>query len=247
MKARVHTYGMSVLAVFMLASAPAEAAIISWSQPVTITSEEVIQANVSSAFNISPTASTLAVTTTTQTVNFVGGNSYARTSNGITLTLINANPGFMNAGIGPVAGAWVGSHTDPDFSAIMNTFAHTRVTNPSNGTFTLSGLEIGQQYSVQLLVSDMRAGIGDIRSIRFDDGLGNFTDWALESSAPSFIGTFTANSTSQSFGVFSQATSGDSGSVLNAVTISLVPEPSTALLGGLGIGLGMCLLLRSRR
>jgi len=76
MRAKDHTHGRSlsygsVLAVVMLASAPAEAAIISWSQPVTITSEAVIQANVSSAFNLYNVTTTLAVTTATQTVNFV--------------------------------------------------------------------------------------------------------------------------------------------------------------------------------
>jgi len=170
------------------------------------------------------------------------------TSNGVTLTLPIANPGFMNAGIGVVSGAWDGPNVDADFETIMDSFAHTQVSNPSDGTFLLSGLTAGQQYSVQLFASDMRAGIGNVRSIRFGDGSGNFTAWALQSTAPSFIGTFTADPDgTQSFGVFSTSTSTESGSVLNAVTISIVPEPSTALLGGLGIGLGMLLLLRSRR
>jgi hypothetical protein len=218
----------AIIGIALSFGSTSNAADITWTSQGTITNENVIQANVTSAFNLWNQNTNLEVTTNSQTVTFASTASGSITSNGVTLTVPIENPGFMNAGIFSIAGVWDGPNVDADFETIMDSFAHTQVSNPSNGTFTLSGLTVGQQYSVQLLASDMRAGIGDIRTIRFDDGLGNSTATVIQNTAPSFIGTFTANATTQAFGVFSTATSGSSGSVLNAVTLSAIPEPSFA-------------------
>ena len=217
----------------------ANAAVVTWTSQGTITDENVIQANVTSAFNLAGGSGTNVVTTTTQPVSFVNSNNSNTTvSNGITLTIVS---GFNN---GITSNVWDGTPVDLDFNTVMDGFAHSPGRSPGNGAFTLSGLTDGTEYSVQLFTSDTRDGIGNLRDIQFDDDLGNSTAAVLQSDKQFFIGTFTAVGTSQAFNAVS-TNQGTSGSViLNAATVSVIPEPSTALLGGLA---ALLALLRRRR
>lgn len=216
-----------------------QAAVITWTEQGTIVNENVIQPNVTSAFNLAGGTGTNAVTTTTQTVTFVNSdNSSITVSNGLTLTMVT---GF-NTGI--TANVWDGTPIDADFNAVMDSFAHSGTGNPATGTFTLSGLTDGTTYSVQIFTSDFRNNIGNVRGIQFNDGLGNSTaTGVLQSDKQYFIGTFTAVGTSQTIGAVS-TNQGTNGSViLNALTVSIIPEPSSALLGAIGA----LVLLRRRR
>lgn len=227
-----------------LASAPlAQAAVITWTSQGTITNEEVIQANVSSAFNLYNVTTNLAVTTTTQTVTFVSTASGSMTSNGVTLTM---GTGWSNAGIGATSTFWNGTPIDADFGTVMDSFAHGAAVAAATATFTLSGLTEGVQYSVQLFTSDSRANIGDRRSIRFNDGLGNSTAEVAQNAKQYFIGTFTAVGTTQDIITTSNPISpGTTTAVeLNALTLSIIPEPSGVLLLGLS---ALGLLVRRRR
>ncbi|QTN33683.1 PEP-CTERM sorting domain-containing protein [Akkermansiaceae bacterium] len=241
-------HSLSALVGIFVASCPlAHAATITWTSQGTITNENVIQANVSSAFNLSNTTTNWAVTTTVnpQTVTFASTASGAITSNGVTLTMTS---GWNNQGIAPLSTIWDGTPTDADFSQVMDSFAHgPGVAAPgASATFTLSGLTNGVKYSVQLFTSDSRANIGDRRSIRFNDGNGNLTAEVAQITKQYFIGTFTASGTTQAINATSSPISpGTSGAViLNALTLSVIPEPSGAMLLGLSI-LGF--LVRRRR
>lgn len=243
MNPQIHSISISarlafVLATFLTLVPATQAAVITWTEQGTITNEEVIQPNVSAAFDLRNTNASLAVTTTTQTVTFVSSSDANNTvSGGLTLTRVS---GFSNNGIAGAAAIWNGTPTDTDFGTVMDSFAHSGGANPATGTFTLNGLTEGVTYSLQLFASDTRATIGDRRTIQFSDGLGNSTAQVAQIDKQYFIGTFTAVGTSQTIGAVSLPISpGTSGSViLNAVTVSVIPEPSSLMLLALG-GLGL--------
>ena len=111
--------------------------------------------------------------------------------------------------------------------------------NAGGKTITLNNLTITQQYQVQIWVADGRYNPDQFTtitggpSLQVDSVVGNpntgFGQFA--------IGTFTADGTTQTIGI-------DSGSdIVNAVSVRAIPEPSAALLGGLGM---LCLLRRRR-
>lgn len=222
----------------------ASAAVITWVDQGTITSKEVIQPDVSSAFNLFNQNVTTSVTTATQTVQFVSTSSGSITSNGVTLALT----GFNNAGIQTLGNVWNGDNTDAGFNTVMNSFAHGPGVPTSNTTprfITLSGLTPGEVYSVQVFASDMRANIGNVRTIQFADTSGNATAEVLQNQGQYFTGTFIADATTQRIDVFSGPFPGPDGNgsvILNALTLSVIPEPSAGLLMGLG-----ALFLAARR
>jgi hypothetical protein len=115
-------------------------------------------------------------------------------------------------------------------------------------TVNLTGLTTGYTYRVQALVYDGRSEVSG-RTVNFDginqgvyaNGVYNVT-WG---NGLLVTGTFVADAATQNFTIeaFSGATS--KGGQLNALALfqTAVPEPSAALLGGLG----MLALLRRRR
>lgn len=121
--------------------------------------------------------------------------------------------------------------------------------NDTVGTIELTGLIVGQQYRIQALVYDGR-GVTTGRAVQFDGvSLGQYANGVINVSwGPGLLatGTFTADAVSQSFtqAVFANTSyTVNRGQTLNALTLYAVPEPSAALLGGLG----MLALLRRRR
>jgi hypothetical protein len=121
--------------------------------------------------------------------------------------------------------------------------------NDTVGTINLTGLTLGQQYRIQALVYDGR-GVTTGRAVQFDGvSLGRYANGVSNVSwGPGLLvtGLFTASATTQSFtqAVFENTTyTVNKGQTMNALTLYAVPEPSSALLGGLG----MLALLRRRR
>ncbi|TAE91390.1 MAG: PEP-CTERM sorting domain-containing protein [Verrucomicrobia bacterium] len=110
-------------------------------------------------------------------------------------------------------------------------------------TFTLSNLTVGQQYLIQFLVADNRSYIGPVnrnQTITAGGSTSGLLTYGVD--APSFassvIGTFTADATSLDF-----TFSANQSTQVNSIFVTAVPEPSAALLGGLGV----LALLRRRR
>lgn len=109
-------------------------------------------------------------------------------------------------------------------------------------TFTLSNLQIGQEYLIQFLVGDNRSWLGTMsRSQTITAGGSTSGSLTFGYNAPAFassvIGTFTADSTSLDF------TFNGANTQVNSIFVAAIPEPSSALLGGLGV----LALLRRRR
>lgn len=130
------------------------------------------------------------------------------------------------------------------------TFGSAGVANTVTlGTGSLPTLTIGQEYQVQLLVFDGRNTTGQAgRYIRVDGtNMGVYANGVTGVTwGPGLLvtGTFVADATTQSFTMEAfNANNTSAGGQLNALVLHAIPEPSVALLGGLGV-LG---LLRRRR
>lgn len=117
------------------------------------------------------------------------------------------------------------------------------------GTVSLTGLTSGYTYRIQALVYDGRSLYAG-KTVEFDStNLGVYSNGVLNVKWGDGLlatGTFVADAASQNFTIqtFNVDTTA-SGGQLNAITLyqTAIPEPSAALLGGLG----MLALLRRRR
>ena len=152
--------------------------------------------------------------------------------------------GFSGVGAGDPT---TGGITAAQFEGALDTvnFAAAAATI----TIELTGLDIGTSYDVQFFFNDERFGGaftpngGQPRTVTIDDGAGN--TFTLNNTQ--FVtGTFEATAQTQDFAITGGTNgSGNFGPHINLVTFAeTVPEPSSALLLGLG---GLALGLRRRR
>lgn len=116
-----------------------------------------------------------------------------------------------------------------------------------NSTITLTGLSIGTDYMVQILLSDMRSS--QTWNIGYAETVGGaevytpnlIANAGSTGGAQIITGTFTATQASQELHFDQNPTNNNA--ELNALQLRVIPEPSTALLGGFGL----LALLRRRR
>lgn len=156
-------------------------------------------------------------------------------------TFVNLDSLFTSTGGSPSKSATSGAITvtddntanhqtpptsDTDYQKALGYAGYT--SNGESGTVTLSGLTLNQTYQVQVwsYYSDDR----------FDPVLSGVNPVELTSSVGQYvIGTFTASSSSLTFD-YAIATHPDSaGTLINAVELRAVPEPSTWVMMGVGL------------
>ena len=121
----------------------------------------------------------------------------------------------------------------------------------SAGTVSLTGLTSGNTYRVQALVYDGRGDVGiPGRTVQFDGidqgQYANGVSGVGWGNGLLVTGTFVATAATQDFTIEAFLGTASKGAQLNALLVhetAVVPEPSAALLGGLG----MLALLRRRR
>jgi len=144
----------------------------------------------------------------------------------------DANPDYLDS---------TGLAVSSDFETVLDSFAWD---GPNPKVLTLNNLIAGQDYQIQLFVSDDRgccSGRTQLWSDSATVGAGNETSTFAHTDSTYVIGEFTADGSGiqeiYGHGI------GQVQTALNAYVLRTVPEPSSALLAGLG-GL---LLIRRRR
>lgn len=221
MKSR--TIVLAALAAFALAGS-AHAATIVWSSSALTGENDVLSTGTVLAWAPAATSAM-----TVNTVEFTDNLSQIIT---LGLAFSTTNNGAVTSG--QLAGQTVGGN-----AAYSSLIDGTRWAGDASGTTTitanLSGLILGNEYTVRVWVADLRGDqpqdrINTIDSVFVDNSTGGF-----------MTGTFTADGLTQSFDILGTNPTGSTGAQINAMQV--IPEPSAALLGGLG----MLALLRRRR
>jgi hypothetical protein len=237
------TTSLAALAALAIAGS-ASAATITWGTPTAIASESDVSLNGTLILAKQVTHSDYGgyANQTVNGVTFVGNNN---TQNGVTFGIPSGFSGSDQTGF------VVGTVGTPGTlsTAYQQMLTGGYYGGPGTATITLSGLTVNQQYELQFWVADYRQWPSSNynRSLTLTAGntSGALTYLQVVSgvnqgsiSGSYILGTFTADNSLQSITI----NSGDSVQ-LNALQLRAIPEPSAALLGGLG----MLALLRRRR
>lgn len=199
------------------------------------------------AFNFGIGTPASSYDTTVNTVAFTGkSNGVTSPTNKFTSptgTYFSANSNYVSADFYTPKVGYSG------YDTLLSNFIFTY--GNSNNTITLSSLEIGKTYSFQIFEADNRTDydIGG-STVRLTNGANvyNTTQTFGGNSSSGFVinGLFTADAMTQAFNLNKI---GSNGTTVNEFQVNafqlrqVVPEPSCALLGGLGF----LALLRRRR
>ena len=221
----------------LMALATANAATISWSSAVYTTNGGFLQNLDTGIIDQSNVISTLIAENVGGVAEVFDGISFADG----TIDFGNTNPSGISA-LGYHEGTPAGNTNLAKFGT------YSGVAGPS--TVNLSGLTVGEEYRIQLLFFDgLLDGDANTRTVSLDGtDQGRYTfgvpgvSWG---NGLIVTGIFTADDADQDFTIeiFDQATSDSLGGQLNAIVVQQIPEPTTALLGSLGL----LALLRRRR
>lgn len=246
----------AILASSLGLAATAQAATIAWTGG-DITGDANVSTNGSLVFAINGNTGSATINTV-NTVPFesstrAGATAAALAQSGsetISTTINNDhNDAFARAGLGGVdtigeliVGGWWGA--------------------PSGNlaSITLSGLNVNEIYEIQLFTNDARGSRSNVFEMTLTNGvtadeafrlqLNNSpdnTDTGANEAGDWAIGTFVADSASQSFDLAGFNPGANGGRIqVNAIqlrSLGVVPEPSSALLALIGLGFG----LRRRR
>jgi hypothetical protein len=220
-----------------MALAATNAATITWSSAVYTTNGSFLQNLDTGIIDQSNVISTLMAENVGGLAEVFDGISFADG----TIDFGNTNP----AGIHPL-GYHEGTGAGNTDLAKFGTYSGV----PGASTVSLTGLMLGEEYRIQLLFFDgLLDGDANTRTVSLDGiDQGRYTygvpgvSWG---DGLIVTGVFTADGATQDFTIeiFDAATADSLGGQLNAIVVQQVPEPTTALLGSLGL----LALLRRRR
>jgi len=221
-------FATAVLFSAVLAAGQASAASsapVTWNAPVTQTgaaSDIVTAGTLFAAINSG-------ASTTVNGVTFVGGGSLSGSNVTFAGGVSFSGANLFNTSFGTAPGSW-----DSSYSALIN--SGTSGANSATPTITLSGLTVGNTYSLQIFEVYGNNGYGPWPTSFTAGGSASSAVATGTSStpAPQYItGSFTANAATEAISL-----SGPSGygvfSALQVRTVSAVPEPGSLSMMGAG-------------
>lgn len=193
----------------------ASAAPITWSGPIdNATSGPVNNGSVVEAVNVGGPAATI------NGISFLAGDAADPAGSDVFTAL-----GAGNSGSGAPSGA------TPAFATVLD--SHRWANGAGAATVTFTGLSIGTEYSIQTAMVDIRGCCSGRTKFLGDTDGGTDSATFARGDNVSFIGTFTADATSQSLTVNVGAGSTDPGLSYYVLSEGVVPEPSSLALLGL--------------
>ena len=241
-----------ILAASLALAAGSHAATIVWNGSFALTGVNDVRANTA---NETTKFAFVPLATSATSVNGVSFTNTA-TQNGITLGQTNVGGFASGSDSNQLNGvATIGSSSA--YATMLSSAAWHAGNSGTTTTKTLTftGLTTDQKYEIRLWAADYRNwGVGRNESVGgytldYNDGLAGAT--GSTTGGGYIVGTFIADAGTQAFTL--TAGGGSAGTApannssiaaqFNAVQLSAIPEPSAALLGGLG----MLFLLRRRR
>jgi len=234
---KLKTISLAALAAITLAGS-ASAATITWGAATTIANSTDVSTNGTQVFGRN-----IAVESPSDPNAIVNGANFAWNNPGWTV-------GFSELGFPNTFGMTVPTLSGLDAANYQAILSSGREAYPTpSGSFTFSNLVMNQQYELQVWVADYRAFTNNrTETITAAGDSASPSLTYLDSDGPIhgqfIIGTFTADNTgSITFTLNGSSVDPNPTAMYNALQLRAIPEPSAALLGGIG----MLALLRRRR
>jgi hypothetical protein len=229
----------ALLALGLLAPVQTNAAVISWGPTFVMDDVSDVSNPAGSTVHFAADFNSVVGSTTP------GGDDVI---NGLPFTVVDQNiPGLLTTTIanGPSFNTIYhpGGTGDQDLDDLLDSHSYIAA-NPGTASFTIEGLNTGDLYQIQVIgIADSRACCAG-RIYETDDGQGNFTDPPFATLQrgmfQSVLGTFTADSSIQTFQLRSLAsTPGNNDPGMSGLTVlRLIPEPGVSILvlGGVLLG-----------